>query len=204
MMPADLRQTLRDRIDLRAVVLLTATWMLLWGHLKWLDLLGGVLVSVLVCLLFPLPRLELRLVLRPVAFARLVVTFLVDLVVASASVAWAVFTSRRSPGGTVFEVPLRSTDELFVATTAGMTTLVPGSVVLDLDREVGTLLVHGFRVHTPEQQQEFREQVWRQEELLLRALDPDVEEVMARDPGAPLQGRSALTGGVRTSDGGGG
>ncbi|WP_462418268.1 Na+/H+ antiporter subunit E [Kytococcus sp. Marseille-QA3725] len=201
MMPADLRRALRDRVDLRAVVLLTAVWVLLWGTPDGITLLGGVLVAVLVCLFFPLPRLQVPLAFRPVALLRLGGHFLVDLVVASASVAWAVFTSRRSPGGSLFEVPLRSTDELFVATTAGMTTLVPGSVVLDVDREVGTLLIHGFRVHTEAEQQAFRHRVWRQEELVLRALDPHCEKVLARGPGDPLEGCSTLWGARRDKGG---
>ncbi len=197
MMPADLRQTLRDRIDLRAVVLLTGVWLLLWGSVDALTMLGGVVAAVLVCLFFPLPRLHIPLAVRPVALVRLGVHFLVDLVAASVSVAWTVFTARRPPSGTIFEVPLRSTDELFVSTTAGMTTLVPGSVVLDIDRSVGTLLIHGFSVNTPAEQEAFRRRVWRQEELLLRALDPECDRVLACQPGEPLT-RSA---GRRTTDG---
>lgn len=194
---ASLGRAWRDRVDLRAVVLLTSLWLLLWGSLGWLDLIGGVVVAVLVCLFFPMPRLEVPLAFRPVALARLGAHFVGNLTVASASVAWTVFTARRPPSGTLFEVPLRSTDELFVATTAGMTTLVPGSVVLDIDRSVGTLLVHGFAVCTPEEQQAFRHRVWRQEELLLKALDPKCEQVMACEPGEPIAGQSALTGRVR-------
>ncbi|WP_374928727.1 Na+/H+ antiporter subunit E [Kytococcus sedentarius] len=197
MKSASLSRTMRDRVDLRAIVLLTLVWVMLWGSLGWLDVIGGVIVAVLVCLFFPLPRLEVPMAVRPVALLRLGAHFLWDLSVASASVAWTVFTARRPPSGTMFEVPLRSTDELFVATTAGMTTLVPGSVVLDIDRSVGTLLVHGFAVYTPEEQEAFRHRVWRQEELLLKALDPHAEQVLSCAPGEPIEGQSALTGRIR-------
>lgn len=189
MSAAGLRRGLGDRVDLRGIVLLTAVWCLLWGSLRWIDVLGGVLVALFVCIAFPLPRLDVPLTVRPVALLRLGWHFVTDLVVASAQVAWSVFTARRSPGGTLFEVPLRSTDELFVATIAGLTTLVPGSVVLDIDRLEGTLLIHGFRVHTAQEQQAFRQKVWRQEELVLRALDAHAEEVLARQPRGTTTGQ---------------
>ncbi|SNC73372.1 multisubunit sodium/proton antiporter, MrpE subunit [Kytococcus aerolatus] len=184
--------TVRSRVSAWSVVWLTLVWMLLWGSFGWVDLAAGLLLALVLVLVFPMPRLQVAVTLRPTALLRLLLLFLRDLVVASAQVLWMALFSRERHGGSLFEVPLRSTEELFVTTTAGFTTLVPGSVVVDIDRTRSVLLLHALDVYTAEEQADFRQKVLRQEERILRAFDRDAERTLASGPGGPLDDDSML------------
>ncbi len=183
---------LKQRLDPWSGLWLTAVWILLWGELNWFNVVGGFLVALTLLLIFPMPRLQVPMTLRPVAAVRLGAVFVKDLVVASSQVASMALFSRNPAHGSLFEVSLRSSEQLFVTTTAGMTTLVPGSVVVDIDRRDGTLLIHGLGVLTPEEQEAFRARVRRQEELLLRAFDRDCDETLSRPLGGDLDDTEPL------------
>jgi multicomponent Na+:H+ antiporter subunit E len=117
-------------------------WVLLWGDLSWANVLSGVALGALVALAFPLPSVGTAGTLRPGPLAHLVGRFLGDLVLASFQVAWVAVRPGPPPRGGLVSVPLRSTSDLFIATTAGLSSMVPGTVVVDLDRSAGILRLH--------------------------------------------------------------
>lgn len=177
---------LLDRVDKYSIAWLTLAWVLLWGDLTLLNVVSGVLVATLLCVLYPMPKLQVPITFRPIRFVTLLVVFLRDLVTASVHVALVVLRPGEIGGGSLIEVPLRSREQFFVTTTAGMTTLVPGSVVIDIDRVTGTLLLHCLHVFTEEDKLAFRDQVWAQERRLLLALDKHCDRSLAGPVGAPM------------------
>ena len=92
-------------------------------------------VGLLVMLLLPLPPVEGGTRVRPLALLRFVGHFLVDVAVSGAQVAWRAL----SPGGVrqraIVRVQLRADSDLLLTAVAETVSLVPGSLVLDLDRE---------------------------------------------------------------------
>ena len=59
-----------------SIVLLTTMWVLLWGDLSWGNVVAGFLLAALVTWLLPVPRgPRRRLTVRPIAFVRLAVLF---------------------------------------------------------------------------------------------------------------------------------
>lgn len=52
-------------LDLPLIAWLTLIWVLLWSTLTWANVITGLVVSVAVCLAFPLPRVDLGLRLHP-------------------------------------------------------------------------------------------------------------------------------------------
>lgn len=117
-------------------------WVWLWGDLSWANVLSGAALGALVALAFPLPTLRTAAAVRPVRVLRLFGRFATDLVLASFQVAWSAVRPGPTPRGGLVTVRLRSTSDLFVATTAGLSSLVPGTLVIDLDGAGRTLSVH--------------------------------------------------------------
>lgn len=164
---------------------LTVVWVLLWGQLSVANVLGGVALAVLVLIALPLPRITVAIRLRPWPFVVLVTRFLVDILVASCQVAWMAVRPGPVPRSSVITVQLSTRNELFATLVGEMMSLVPGSLIVDLDGRNGRLSMHVLDVETPEQADAFRQAVLGQEQRVLRALAarPDGSGVTEGDHG---------------------
>jgi multicomponent Na+:H+ antiporter subunit E len=124
------------------VVWLVLIWMLLWGTWSWANLLSGLLVALGVLVLLPLPHVVGGVRVRPLPLLVFLGHFVVDLFTSGAEVAW---TALR-PGGVertaIVQVQLRADSDLLLTMVAEATSLVPGSLVLDLDREHRVMTLH--------------------------------------------------------------
>jgi len=125
-----------------AVVWLTLVWVVLWGELSALTVVGGAVVAVAVLLVFPLPPLRMGLRVRPLWLCWLVLHFLADVVVASAHVARTTLRFGHQPRNAVIEVDLRTSSDFVLTVVAEMVSLVPGSLVVEARRATHTLFLH--------------------------------------------------------------
>ena len=127
--------------SLAAVVVLTLTWMLLWERISLFIVLTGVLLSFLVSLVFPLPRIDRpgRVRLRPLA--QLLGRLAVDIVVSSVRVVALVFTPG-TPRSAIIRVQLRSRNDLVLTLTAEQVSLTPGTIVVEVHRASSTIYLH--------------------------------------------------------------
>ncbi|WP_261166596.1 Na+/H+ antiporter subunit E [Microbacterium sp. Marseille-Q6965] len=122
---------------------LVVLWMLLWGQLTMLALVTGVLVAIFVTTWFRLPAAQMSG--RVNLWYGLVfgVTFVVELVHGALSVSWEVLR----PGPTraaIIRVPLRVDDDLIMTHVAVASSLIPGSTVIEADRERRVLYLHAI------------------------------------------------------------
>lgn len=161
-----------------AVLWLTVVWVLLWGTLDAMTVLGGVLVALLVLLVFPLPRLEMKQRIHPWPMVVLIVRFLSDVVVASLHVAWLAFRPGPTPRGLVMDLQLNGDDELQQTITAEMVALVPGSVVIELDSPERILTLHYIGITTRVEAEQVRRKVLAQEARVIRAFHPDPDSLL--------------------------
>jgi multicomponent Na+:H+ antiporter subunit E len=164
-------------------------WVFLWGDLSWANVLSGLVLGALVALAFPLPPVVATGTLRPGALAHLVGRFFSDLVVASFQVAWTAVRPGPAPRGGLVTVSLRSTSDLFVATLAGLSSMVPGTVVVDLDRSGGTLRLHVLDLAGSGGPDGVRESTRALEERLLRSFASRADLVrlgLAEPAGGPV------------------
>lgn len=168
-----LRRALRAR--LAALLWLTAAWALLWGDFRPGTLAAGALIGVLVLAIAPMPPLDFAGRVHPVQLTRLLLRFVADLVVASAQVAYAAFALHRTPQSAVIGVRLRSRSDLYLTLTAIITSLVPGSVIVEAHRMTGTLYIHVLDVGLSRGVEGARRTVLETEERVLRALGSDAE-----------------------------
>lgn len=124
------------------VVLLTLVWVLLWDRVTLLTVLSGVVLSVLVVLVFPLPALPKTGGFRPVAVAVLLGRLFVDMVRASVAVVALAFAFGTTPHSSIIRVRLWSRSDLYLTLTSDLVSLVPGTLVLEVHRPSSTLYLH--------------------------------------------------------------
>lgn len=125
---------------------LVLLWCLLWGSFDLLTILTGIVLAILVSAFFYLPAVELsgrfNLWRSFVFLAKL----LLDIVRASAEIAWLVLKPTYRPSNAIIGVRLRTRSDLIMSWTAEAVSIVPGSIVVDLDRSTSTLYLHALDV----------------------------------------------------------
>jgi multicomponent Na+:H+ antiporter subunit E len=154
---------------------LIAVWVLLWGSLTWLTVVGGALVAVVVVAVFPLPPVTFAGRVRPGAVLTFTAFFLRDLVVASAQIAWLAVRPGEPPRSAVIAVPLRVPSDLILTLTAEALSLIPGSLIVEADRATGTLFVHVIGVRTADDVEQARRSVVDVEARIVRAIGSDAD-----------------------------
>jgi multicomponent Na+:H+ antiporter subunit E len=182
------------RHQLPLLVWLVLVWNLLWGTWSWANLLSGIAVALGVTLLMPLPPVVGGTRLHPVGLAVFVGYFFVDLVRSAALVAWQ--TMR--PGGighsAIIRVQMRTDSDLLLTIVAESLTLVPGSVVIDMDRERRTLSLHILHVRDVDDVERRRAAVLAEEERVVRAFgSADEIAELAHAPGEASAGSGRRT-----------
>ncbi|MGY1694802.1 Na+/H+ antiporter subunit E [Geodermatophilus sp. SYSU D00814] len=167
---------LRHQVPLIAWLVLV--WMLLWGTWSWANLLSGLVVALVLLVLLPLPHVVGGTRVRPLALLVFLGHFVADLVVSGAEVAWQALR----PGGVrstaIVQVQLRADSDLLLTMVAEATSLVPGSLVLDLDRERRVMTLHLLPVRDLDDVERKKAHVLVVETRLVRAFGSD-EDVAA-------------------------
>lgn len=168
------RARARDRLV--ALGVLTVVWMLLWGVVSWANLLSGLIVSAVILAAFPLPPVTFAGRVRPVGMVRLAVKFLTDLVAASAQLAWtAVRVGHQPRRSAVIAVRLAVRTDLNLTLCGVAVSLIPGSLIVDIDRPAGVLYIHVFDVNDQDAVEQFRREVHALEARIVRAIGSNAE-----------------------------
>ncbi|MDO5724098.1 MAG: Na+/H+ antiporter subunit E [Flaviflexus sp.] len=150
------------------LIWLTIVWMLLWGEVSTGNVLAGFGLALLITTITPLPFTTFDGRFRPRALAGLVAHFALDIIQASWQISTFVLRGK-IPRGAVIRVQTRSHSDIFLTATAGMVSLVPGSVAVEAHRTTGTLYIHVFDVELAGGLAAAHAAALRQEERILRA-----------------------------------
>ncbi|MGI6878317.1 Na+/H+ antiporter subunit E [Microbacterium sp. gxy059] len=156
-------------VQLPFSIWLVILWMLLWGQFTWLAAITGVAVAAFVTAAFRLPSAELSGRVNPWRLLIFVVAFLLDLVRGALEVAWEALTPN-PPYAAVIRVPLKVDDDLLMTHVAVTMSLVPGSTVVEADRENRILYLHAIRTRTMDDVERVRRSAWRWEKRIALAL----------------------------------
>lgn len=178
----------RRRISLRQELPLLVWLVIVWGAL-WQDfspgnLLFGALLAVLVARMFYLPPVELSgrfNVLHAVPFA---LRFLGRVAAASIEVMYLAVVRGPKVMNAVVAVPLRSHQDLMVTAVGHVISLIPGSLVVDVDRSTSTLYLHALNVSNPEEVENLRKEVRSIEAGLIRIMGTREELELIRQEAA--------------------
>ena len=181
MSPETRRGILRDGLlQLPFLLWLVVLWMLLWQQFTPLALLTGIVVAVFALRVFRLPTVELVGRVNLWYCLVFLVLFLGAVVAGAISVTLQVFDFRRQPGAAVVAVPLRYADDIVTTHVAVTASLIPGSLVVESDRDRRILYLHVIGVRTRADVDAFRRDVLRWERRIVRAV------------GSPAQYRALL------------
>lgn len=164
----------RRRISLRQELPLLVWLVIVWGAL-WQDfspgnLLFGALLAVAVARLFYLPPVELSgrfNVLYAVPFA---LVFLAKVVVASAQVLYLAVVRGPRVKNALVAVTLRSHQDLLVTATGHVISLIPGSLVVEVDRSTSTLYLHALNISSAADVENLKKEVRAIEAGLIRIM----------------------------------
>lgn len=171
-------------------VWLIALWMLLWGQFTVLAALTGLIVAVFVTRIFRLPPVELSGRVNLWYGLVFVVTFIFALVRGSLIVAWQTLDLRRYPGTAIVAVPLRTDDDLILAHVGVTASLIPGSLIIDIDRDRRILYLHVLGVSSDADVEKQRRSVQRWEARIVRAVGSraQLEAIRGEGSRSPRQG----------------
>ncbi|HLR55387.1 MAG TPA: Na+/H+ antiporter subunit E [Actinomycetales bacterium] len=168
-------QRRRVRFQPWLILWLTLVWLMLWGEVTWGNILAGVIASTVITVALPLPPVAFKGRFHLVGLIVLFGRFAWDLLVASIEISYIAATRRRLPRGGVIAVPMRSNSDLYMTIVSDFQTLVPGSLIVDANRETATLYVHIFDPVEESGVEEARRGVYELEERVLRAFGSDAE-----------------------------
>lgn len=145
-------------------------WVILWGQLTWLSALTGVMVAIVVTRVFYLPPAELSGRINLWYSFVFLGYFLFDVAVASFTVAFQALSPQRIPQSSVIGIQLRTRSDLIMTLDAIAMSLVPGSLVVEADRQRSILYLHTFATRTTADVEAMRRKVLLVEVRLVRAI----------------------------------
>lgn len=152
------------------LIALVVFWMMLWGSVTPLTILTGVIVALVVTRVFYLPRVELARRFNLWWMIVFLARFFGELFWASFQVAFQALSRTGIPHSAIVKVNLRTHSDFLITGTSIAISLVPGSLVVEVDRERSILYVHALGVETPEEAEVARAHVLSIERDLIRAL----------------------------------
>lgn len=159
---------LARRFSVLLTVWLVLVWLLVFGRFDLVTVLGGLLVALATQLLFPLPHHRRMWHVRPWHLTVLAARFLSDMMRAGVQVAW-VAVSGAAHRDAILRCELRSRDPVYVTVLAAMTSLIPGSIVVQIDAERGYMYLHSFDIDRHGGIEELRRATRNQELRILLA-----------------------------------
>lgn len=161
---------------------LVVLWCLVWGQVTVLTIVTGVILAVVISLMFYLPAIDLSGRVNVWYLLVFFVRLIIDIARASIDVAWLVINPRYKPSSAVIAIPLDTRSDLIMTFTAEAISLVPGSIVVDVDRQESVLYVHVINVRTEEDLEEFRDEVFATEKRLVMAIGSNDDVWRVRQP----------------------
>ncbi|HET9566636.1 MAG TPA: Na+/H+ antiporter subunit E [Mycobacterium sp.] len=165
------------RYVLQAWVLcwLALVWVLLWGKASAANIIGGLAVAVLITVLLPLPVVPVEGRVHPLSLLKLMVVVAYELVLSSLQVAWLAIRPGPPPRSAVLRARLAIESDLVLALAVNILTLIPGSMVLEIDQERRLVYVHVIDVGSEKAVARFYRQVEQMERLLVAAFERDAD-----------------------------
>ncbi|MDF0512295.1 Na+/H+ antiporter subunit E [Agromyces sp. H3Y2-19a] len=189
--------------QLPLLVGLLVLWLLLWDHIDVLSIVTGVVLAIAVTRLLYLPPVLLSGRFNPWRGLLLGLRMMFDVVHASLQVAVLAIWPWWKPMNSIIVVQLHTRSDLVTTLTAEAISVVPGTVVVDIDRERGLLYLHALGTRTQADIDRTRRQVLGTEERIVLAIGTrEQAEVVRAERRARQAGAGHEASGTRGSNGG--
>ncbi|UQN15276.1 Na+/H+ antiporter subunit E [Gulosibacter sp. ACHW.36C] len=149
---------------------LVVLWIVLWGHLDVISLVTGVVFSLIVVRLFSLPPVLLSGRIHVWYTIVLLAKFFWWLIGSTFQMAWLAMRPKAVPQASILAVRMRVHSDWLLTLTAEINMLVPGSVVVEVDRLRSILYLHVLDADTDEKIQRARLAAEQIEDAIVVAL----------------------------------
>lgn len=156
--------------ELPLLIGLTVTWMMLWREVSLLSFTSGVIVSIFATRIFYLPPMTLVRRFNVWYVLRYLYFFFTQLVLASIQVSWLAVRPGAPPPTAIIATPLHTKSDFILTMTALTNSLIPGSLVAEVDRFTSTLYVHVIDTASQVEIENARSSVLHIEWLLIHAI----------------------------------
>ena len=156
--------------QLPLLIALVVLWVFLWDHVDALTIVTGILLAIAVTRLLYLPPVLLSGRFNPWHGLLLGLRMVFDVAVASVQVAFVALNPRWQPVNSIIAVQLLTRSDFVTTLTAEAITIVPGTLVIDIDRERGLLYLHALGTRTRADIERTRRSVLGTEERIVLAI----------------------------------
>ena len=167
--------------QLPLLVALVFLWVFLWDQVTVLTVVTGILLAIGVTRVLYLPPVLLSGRFNPWRGLLLGLRMMVDVTVASLQVAVLAIDPRWKPMNSIIAVQLLTRSDLVTTLTAEAISVVPGTVVVDIDRERGLLYLHALGTRTRADIDRVRSAVLGTEERIVLAIGTHAQAVSVRE-----------------------
>ncbi|MFF0493894.1 Na+/H+ antiporter subunit E [Nocardia sp. NPDC004068] len=166
----------RERLVRVGVLLwLTVVYTALWGDLSVGNVLAGLVIGALIMVALPLPRVPIHGRLHPLSLLELIAVTSYYAIESSLQIAWFAVRPAGAPVSGVLRVRLAIRSDLVLVLCANVLNLIPGTMVLELDRQTHTAWVHVLDVGSEAAVDKFYRTTRRLEGLLIRSFERPAE-----------------------------
>ncbi|MFD4441439.1 Na+/H+ antiporter subunit E [Nocardia sp. NPDC058519] len=148
------------------LIWLTAVWVALWGDLSFANALAGIVVALIVVFALPLPRVPTTGRFHPLSLLELIAVSTYYALESSFQVAWFAIRPSGPPISGVLRVQLSIQSDLVLVMFTDLLNLIPGTMVLELDRPRCVVYVHVLDVGSDKAVAKFYRTTRRLEHLL--------------------------------------
>lgn len=149
---------------------LVVLWVVLWGHLDVISAVTGIIFSLLVVRMFSLPPVLLSGRIHVWYTIVLLAKFFWWLIGSTFQMAWLAMRPKAVPQASILAVRMRVHSDWLLTLTAEINMLVPGSVVVEVDRLRSILYLHVLDADTDEKIQRARLAAEQIEDAIVVAL----------------------------------
>lgn len=156
--------------ELPLLIGLVLLWSMLWREISLLSVVSGFVVAIVAMRVFYLPPVELAGRFNPWYVLRYVGYFFWHLMVASWQVAWLAVRPGPVPRTSIIAAKLHTRSDFILTMVALTVSLIPGSLVAEVDRFASTLYLHVLNTPTQREIRMMRQNVRKIERLLIFAV----------------------------------
>ncbi len=154
---------------------MTFVWVLLWGTFSIANILGGLVVSIIVMVLLPLPRVPVEGRVHLLSAVRLGVYIFIESIRSTVSVGWLAIRPAPPPVTGVLRCRLTIKSDLVLTLWTDIMNNIPGTMVLEIDQVRRIVYVHVLDVSTDRAVADFYRSARLIERLLIRTFERDSE-----------------------------
>lgn len=162
------KNTLRTELPL--VLWLVLAWGALWQDFSIGNLVFGLILAVVILRVFYLPPVQLSGRFNAFWAALLALNFVWWIAKASFEILWFTVRPGAAPKAAVVAVELRINSDLLITAVGHIVSLIPGSLVVEVDRRSATIYFHVIDVDSDEDVSEFKRTVRSVEEWVIRVM----------------------------------